>query len=187
MTIPDQESLCTITWGPRQITLDELAMLTSLLANLHADVAIPYVTSELGPEVGSSTIPPSPLVASVRINSPLIAELLAGSQDEGLILALGMVCYLLKHPDRFGAFLPAIKAAWYEGRTKAWQARLELIREQQKQISYIKEKGRLEAEGRPLEEFDRLQIDRFGRVDRIEREIGDRRSPGDRDPRGRDR
>lgn len=176
MTTPEREASCTFIWSPHVINLDELAVFTSLLADLHSELAAPYVASELvGPT--EFELPTSPLVTSLRMGSPIISELTAGSPDEWLILALGVVGYILKHPDRLGSFWPKIKEGWYRGEERALEARLR----------FIEARGSLEARGRPIERYERAERDHSHRVSRTERETQDRSSPGDIERGGRDR
>jgi hypothetical protein len=180
MTTPEDEISCVITWNPRRIRLDELAVLTSMLADLHAEIAAPYVTSELARPAEPDVILSSPQVASLRMGSPLITELLAGSPNEWGIVALGMVGYILRNPGQLVTIWPRMQAARYRSKAKVLEAQLE----------YISAQGRLEAEGRPIEIYERVNRDHLDRVRELEdpsrREPQDRSGPGDRERGGRD-
>lgn len=157
---------CTFTWNSRTLTLGDLESFTSLLVNLHDDVAVPYVTSEfyqVGPNVPGL---PSVRVNSISMGSPLIIELLTGP-SEVAVLALGMVGYVLRNPARLGEFIPRVREGWYRGNREALEQKSE----------YARTKGRVRAEGRPIETFE-MELARSSR----EREIRNRRN---RDDRGR--
>ena len=142
MEASEREDSCTITWNPSGLTLEDLARFTSLLFELHNDVAVPYVTEELyGP--GSNVVPPkSPRVARISMASPLVTQLLAGS---GGIVSLGMVGFILKNPDKLGEFLPRISESWYETKIRAVEAKLR----------YVETRARVNTRGRPIGRFER--------------------------------
>jgi hypothetical protein len=172
---PEHEASCTITWSPQVIGLDELAVWTSMIADLYSDIAVPYVTSELLGPAGPDVTLASPRVASLRIGSPLITELLASSPDEWGIVTLGMVGYILKNPGRLVTIWPRMQEAWYRSKAKVLEAQLE----------FITAKGRLEAVGDPIEKYITVDRDHPSKV----REPPDRRSPEppDRSGPGRER
>jgi hypothetical protein len=142
MPSSEREDSCTITWNPPSLTLDELAEFTSMIAELHDKVAVPYVTGELYRNRPDAASPKPPLVASISMGSPLVTQLLAG---EGGVASLGMVGLILKNPGRLGEFLPQIRASWHEGSMRALEAKLHRI--QARDI--------IEAHGRPIEAFER--------------------------------
>lgn len=142
MDISGRENSCTITWNPSGLTLDDLARFTSLLFELHNEVAAPYVTDELYQQ-GSNAVPPrSPLVVSVSMGSPFITQLLAG---EGGVLSLGMLGFILNNPEKLGGFLPAIRESWYKGNRKALKAK----------IKSVEDRARVDARGIPIRKFER--------------------------------
>jgi hypothetical protein len=81
MAVPERDDSCKFTWNPSGLTLEDLASFTSLLFELHKEVAVPYVTEELyGP--GSNVVPPKPpRVASISMGSPLVTKLHAVSHE----------------------------------------------------------------------------------------------------------
>src|SRR5262249_41603818 len=109
-----------------------------------------------------------PLVASVRMGSPLITELFAGSPDEWGIVALGMVGYLVRNPGRLATIWPRIREDWYRSKAKALEAQLE----------YLTAQGRLEAAGDPIERYESVDRDHLDVV----RELPDLSSPKDPEP-----
>jgi hypothetical protein len=142
MDASGREDSCTFTWNPSRLTLDDLARFTSLLLELHNEVAVPFVTEEFH-QVGSNvTLPESPRVARISMGSPLVTQLLAGS---GGIVSLGMVGFVLKNPDKLGGFLPGISESWYRGKRKALEARLE----------YVEARGKIDTRGAPIRSFER--------------------------------
>jgi len=142
MAVPEREDSCTITWNPRGLRLDELAKFTSLLADLHGEVAVPYVTSPefdqsefLDQSESNVAAPASPLVARLRMGSPLIAQLV----EEGGAFALGLVGYILRDPFRLGESLPRVREGRYRGKRRALEA----------ELLYLEARSRFEARGRP--------------------------------------
>jgi hypothetical protein len=180
MAVPEREDSCTIIWNPRGLRLDELAKFTSLLADLHSEVAVPYVTSQEFDQSGSNVAAPaSPLMGSLRMGSPLVAQLL-GEGGAGAISALGLVGYILNKPERLGRFLPGISEGRYRGKTRELEARLE----------YLEARSRFEARGRSIERFEREyrsrgEPRRESSRTRLEREIRNRRNRDDRGGGGR--
>jgi hypothetical protein len=133
---------CELIWNPPNLTLDDLAKFMSLVAELYTEVAVPYVTDELF-QPGSNVVPSeSPLVASVRMGSPLVTQLLAGPNG---ILSLGMVGFILKNPKLLARFLPRFQGTWHEERQIAME----------KKFRYIDARDRIEARGQPIERFER--------------------------------
>src|ERR1039457_2064671 len=142
MNVSGREDSCTITWNPSDITLDDLARFTSLLFELHNEVAVPYVTDGLY-QAGSNLVQPrSPLVASISMGSPLVTQLLAGS---GGVVSLGMVGFILKNPDKLGGFLPGISESWYKGKSKSLEAKLQ----------YVESRARVDTRGVPIRKFEK--------------------------------
>ena len=174
---------CTIEWNPPGLTLDDLAKFTSLILDLHNDVAVPYVTEVLfGP--GSIVAPPkAPRVTSIRMGSPLITQLLGSSTG---LFTVGMVGLILKHPDRLGEFLPRVGAGRYRGRTERLDERLryeERLRYVEERLQYVEGRAPVQTRGRSIERFElryrrSMERSRSGR----EREPGNQSS---RDDQGR--
>lgn len=157
---------CTFTWNSRMLTLGDLEDFTSLLVALHDEVAVPYVTSDLY-QVGSNApglIPAT--VTSVSMNSPLTIELLAGP-SEVAILALGMVGYVIRNPGRLGEFIPRVREGWYRSNREALEQKIE----------YARTKGRIRAEGRPIQTFE---IERARTIEQATRNRGNRDGRGGR-------
>jgi hypothetical protein len=74
MAISERDNTCVITWNPRDLKLADLAEFYALLVELHSEVVVPYVTSEL--YQGSNASVPSPLwVRGVSMSSPLVIQL----------------------------------------------------------------------------------------------------------------
>lgn len=167
MDVSEREDSCTITWNPPDLTLDDLAKFTSLLLDLHSEVAIPYVIAE--DQSGSNLVlPKSPLVTSIRMGSPLVAELLS-APERIEIAALGAVGWILKNQDKLSEFLPRVRRTWDEENTRRLEARLR----------YVETRARVQARGRSIRTFEREY--RSGR----ERTTG--REPPGREPPGRER
>jgi hypothetical protein len=124
------EDSFTITWNPHRLTLNDLAQLTSLLLDLHNEVAVPYVITQSD---SNEDLPKSPLVTSIHMGSPLIAQLLAGP-GEIAIASLGMVGYILRNPDKLGGFLPAVRASWHRANRIAEEEKIQRIEVRLKQI-----------------------------------------------------
>jgi hypothetical protein len=179
MPAHEPENSCVITWNPGELTLDGLAKFISLLVDLHSEVAVPYVTEEL--YQGSNVVELEPLrIASVHMGSPLATELLSGRNPIDIV-ALGMVGYMLRHPERLGEFLSKV-------RTGRYRAERERIIERAK---LLETRGRIEARGRPISRFEgryrnkeresHSRAGREGRIsDRTHREGRDRGGPGGR-------
>jgi hypothetical protein len=147
MVTSDPQEELEIIWSPSGMTLDDLEQFTSLLVELHNEVAVPYVTEELyGP--GSNIVTPeSPRVISISLGSPLVIHLLA---ESGGVAILGMVGYILRHPDRLGGFLPSVIESWHRGWERALEAK----------ITHIRAIGELNAQGLPIQTFERDNGDR---------------------------
>lgn len=142
MAISEHEGSCTATWNPNSLTLDDLAAFTSLLVDLHSEVAVPYVIEEFH-QPGSNVVPSkSPVIANISMGSPLITQLFA---EPNGILSLGMVMFILKNPNLLGEFLPRISEGWHEGKERNLEAKLR----------YLKTRGRLNARGVPIRRFER--------------------------------
>jgi hypothetical protein len=109
------------------LNLDELVVFTSYLADLHSELAAPYVTTQFRQSFESEEDPGSPQVAYIRMGSPLIAALISGSGNGLGVLALGMVGYLLKHPETLGGWLSRVRAATYRDRIEALEQRSEYL------------------------------------------------------------
>src|ERR1700730_12715717 len=125
MVVSEDDRSCVITWNPLVLTLDDLKSFTSLLVTLHSEVAVPYVTSELYQDGSNVVVPPSPSVANVHMGSPLITQLLAGSNIFEIV-SLGMVGVIVKKPERLSEFLPRLKEGWYRETEKLWKKDLNM-------------------------------------------------------------
>jgi hypothetical protein len=131
---------CTFSWNPSVLTLEDLALFTSLLLELHNDVAVPYVTEQhYEPSIG---LQKPPRVARISMGSPLVTQVVAGS---GGIVSLGMIGFILRNPDKLGAFLPRIRESWNESSKRALEAKFE----------YIETRAKLQARGEPIQTFER--------------------------------
>jgi|HubBroStandDraft_1064217.scaffolds.fasta_scaffold257291_1 hypothetical protein len=151
MDVSESEGSCTITWNPHSLTLDDLAKLTSLLADLHSEVAVPYVIEDFT-QPGSNVVPPkSPLVASIRMGSPLVAELLSG-RDDLAIAAVGMVGWILKNPDKLAGFLPVLRSTWHRENRIAEEEKFQRTEEG---LWYVESRARVQTRGRSIQRFER--------------------------------
>lgn len=138
-----EEGLCTFTWNPRDLTLDDLAKFTSLLFELHSEVAVPYVLAE--DQSGSNVVrPKSPLIDSISMGSPLVIELFAAPGGIA-IAALGALGWMVKHQDELGGFLPRVRRRRDEEEIERLQTRLKLI----------ETRAMVHARGRSIERFER--------------------------------
>lgn len=144
------------------LTIDDLAAFAAMLVDLYRGVAVPYVTSELYQSGSNVNMPEVPSVASIQMASPLVSQIAAGSNG---IVALGLVGYILRNPERLGEFLPRIQEAWYNSRASAQEAKENLQR--------LNARGRFEASGTPIRAFERVYRDR-------ERNLPDRTDPRSR-------
>ena len=166
---------CTIEWNPPGLTLDDLAKFTSLVLDLHNDVAVPYVTEVLFGPGSVLALPKAPLVTSIRMGSPLVTQLLGSSTG---LFSVGMVGLILKHPDRLGEFLPRVGAGRYRGRTERLDERLRY----EERLQYVEDRAPVQTRGRSIERFEEryrsIERSRSGR----EREQGNQSS---RDDQGR--
>jgi hypothetical protein len=150
MPFPEREDSCTITWNPRDLTIDDLAELTSLLVDLHNDVAVPYVIEEFT-SPGSNVVPPkSPSVASISMGSPIVIQLVAA---QGVALnAIGMVGWILDMRDDIAGFLPGLRGTWHRDNRIADEEKLRRIEDR---LRHIEDRGGVEARGRPIRTFER--------------------------------
>jgi hypothetical protein len=176
MAISESDNSCTITWNPRGLTLDDLAQFASLLAGLHSEVAVPFVTEALYPPGSNIILPGFPYVASMRMGSPLVVQLLV---DPGgiAIASLGMIGYILRNPDKLGGFLPRIRESWHEGNRKALEAKLQDV---EARLQYVEARNRVQTRGRSIERFQRELRSR-----EQERELRNRGNRDDRPGRSR--
>lgn len=156
---------CTLIWNPRDLTIDDLAKFTSLLADIHREVAVPYVTEAFYPASSNRVPAEPPLIARMSMGSPLVTQLLAGS---GGILSLGMVGFILKNPDKLGEFLPRIRQSWHESNTRALEAKIQYVEER---LEYVEARARVQTRGRSIERFEKTREQRMTR----ERTARDRR------------
>ena len=181
MVTPEREDSCIIKWDPQVLNLDELTVFISYIADLHSEVAVPYVTTQFSQSVESQEAPASPQVAYIRMESPLIAELISSSGNGLGVLALGMVGYLIKHPENLGGWLSRVRTASYRHRIEALEQRAE----------YLRTRAAIEVQGRPIGRFEnaaREDRDRAAREDRdrAAREDRDRAAREDRDRAARE-
>ena len=168
MNAPRPANTCTITWNPLVVNLDQFAVFVDYLADLYSDVAVPYVIDASWHSARPGELPDPPRLIAIRMNSPLIAELLSPENEVG-VLALGVVGYILKHPETLGGWVGRARTAWYETRRRAAQARQEYqdelaqLREEQeylnalaqlpKQQEYLRSLAPITAEGPSIEHF----------------------------------
>jgi hypothetical protein len=138
----ESEFTCTIIWNPFRMELDDLAQFTSLLFELHNEVAVPYLTPGRRRGWLERNTPQSPVVVGISMASPFVTQFVAGS---GGVLSLGMVGFILKNPDRLGEFLPRIRESWYRGNRRALEQK----------VRYVEAKGELDARGNAIQEFER--------------------------------
>jgi hypothetical protein len=144
MVTPEREDSCIIEWNPQVLNLDELAVFTSYLADLYAQVAAPYVTEEFGQLFQSQGDLVSPRVSYIRMNSPLIAELVSDSGGGLGVLALGMVAYMIKHPETLGGWLSRVRSTSYRDHIVALEEK----------NRYLRTKAAIEVESRAIERFE---------------------------------
>lgn len=161
----EQDNTCIIVWSPSELRITDLAAFSSLLADLYLGVAAPYVTSELYQPGANVATPDLPQVTRLQMASPLVTELIAGSHG---IVSLGLLGYLLKHPERIGEFLPGVQRGWYNSRVSAEEARSNLER--------LSNKSRFNVEGRPIRSFEQAYQRRSRRLGRNRPDAPDERS-----------
>ncbi len=154
MNAPEPASSCPITWNPHIISLDRFAVFAGYLADLYSDVAVPYVMSASWRFDRANEPPGSPTVRAIRMNSPLIAELLSPVNEAG-VLALGVVGYILRHPETLGGWVGRVRKAWYESRMQAVEARqaYDRVAHLPDQQEYLRGLAPITAEGQPIERF----------------------------------
>jgi hypothetical protein len=140
MATIDRTDSCIIKWAPSEITIYDLEALSSYITGMH-EQAVPLLEST---QSGYVPISP-PRVASISMRSPFSAEIVAslGDSTSGL-LALGLLGYMLKHPEAIGGWLPRVGDAWYQQRTSALIAKAE----------YLNAKAELEIDGQPINTFE---------------------------------
>jgi hypothetical protein len=147
----EREDSCTLTWNPRGITLNDLSIFTSLLAQLHSDIAVPYVTEEFYQPGSNVVLPGPPSVTTIRMSSPLLIELVSGPSGIGAV-SLGMVAYILRHPDKLGGFIAEVRKTWHDGNREAEAAKLRRV---EARLRYVEARARVQTRGRALQRFDR--------------------------------
>jgi hypothetical protein len=150
MTTTDREDLCRIIWNPSELDLDELVVLTSYVADLHNDVALPYALTRMSSltqytDGSGLTLPPPPRLVYCHLGSPLIADLVSVPGNSLSLLALGMLGYILKHPEMLGGWLSRVRGASYRSREVALKARAD----------YLNAKASFDVQGRPVEVFEK--------------------------------
>jgi hypothetical protein len=144
MVTPEREDSCIIEWNPQVLNLDDLVVFTSYLADLYAEVAAPYVTAEFRQLFQSQGVLVSPRVSYIRMNSPLIAELVSDPGGGLGVLALGMVAYMIKHPETLGGWISRLRRASYRDRILALEEK----------DRYLRTKAAIEVESRAIERFE---------------------------------
>lgn len=153
MTTSDREYLCRITWNPSELDLDELVVLTSYIADVHNEIALPYALRELSSsahymDVSSLPLPPPPRLVYCQMGSPLIAHLMSTPDSVG-VLALGLLGYVLKHPETLGGWWSRVRGASYRSRASTLKAKAD----------YLNEKATFEVQGRPVDVFEESIIE----------------------------
>jgi hypothetical protein len=149
MTTPDSENSCRITWNPSELDIDELVVLTSYISDLHSEVAVPYAVTQVLSSTdytgGSSpTLPPPPRLVYCQMGSPLIADLMSIPDNGVSLMALGLLGYILKHPETLGGWFSRVRGASYRSRESALKAKAD----------YLRAKADFEVQGRPVELFE---------------------------------
>jgi hypothetical protein len=140
MSTTDRPNSITIRWDPINISLADLKILTAYVADIDEEAAQPWAVNQLG------SAPGSPLVAIIRMGSPLIAEIVSHLENDTRgILTLGAVGYFIKHPELLGGWVARLRGASYQGRTQ------ELIEKRE----YLRTKAEIEVYGEPILEFER--------------------------------
>ena len=164
MDLSERKDICIVVWNPPAVTINDLAIYAALLAGLHRDVAIPYMSSELYQDGSNIAIPAPPIVTSLHLGSPLVTELLAGSPNEWGIVALGLVGFLLKNPDRLGAFLNRIGEAWYQSKSDKRIAKSEYVILEES-LRKLGKKSPFDVQGHPIRRFERVYHSREQRIE----------------------
>lgn len=150
MVVPERDDACVISWNPPTLSLNELAKFTSFLDDLYAQVAAPWVAQELGESSKGSVIPGAPKITRIQMGSPLAIQLIANSGNELSILALGMLGYLLKHPELLGGWMAQIRTARFRHRKEALEAQAAL----QKCLKELNDKAEIQVHGPPIITFE---------------------------------
>ena len=139
MATDDPLNSLTINWNPIDISLTDLKILTAYVADIYEEAAQPWASNKL------SSVPGSPLVTAIRMESPLIAEIAShvGDGPAG-VLTLGAIGYFIKHPEVLGGWVARFRGASYRDRTQALREKGE----------YLREKAEIAAHGDPIEVFE---------------------------------
>jgi hypothetical protein len=142
--VAENENQCWISWAPDEIAINDLALFTSYLADVHIE-AVEYLTTQHEYQLPPGETIPYPQVARMGKASPLVVELVSYSETGGLgLLALGMLGYLVRHPEAVGGWLSRARVASYVGRKDALEAK----------ESYLQAKARIESGGRAIDTFE---------------------------------
>jgi hypothetical protein len=137
----DRPNSITISWDPVSISLADLKILTAYVADIDEEAAQPWAATQPG------SAPGSPLVATVRMGSPFIAEIVSHLENDTTgVLALGAVGYFIKHPEVLGGWVARLRGASYRDRTQTLKDKGE----------YLRTKAEIEAHGEPILEFERV-------------------------------
>jgi hypothetical protein len=136
------------------------------------------VISELYQDGTNVATPSIPRISTVRMESPLIIEVISGSSNDWSIAALGMLAYILKNPGTLTTF--RLRAR--EARNKAIvelaksEVALEAARaELQNRLNKLEEKSSFQVHGQPIRRFER---EYHSRELRVERETRTKRNRG---------
>jgi hypothetical protein len=138
MATTERPNSITISWDPTDISLADLKILTAYVADIDDEAAQPWAINQRG------SAPGSPLVTTIRMGSPLIAEIVSHVENGTAgVLTLGAVGYFIKHPEALGGWVARFRGASYRDRTQA------LIEKGE----YLRTKAEIEAYGEPILEF----------------------------------
>ena len=144
-----------ISWNPSELAINDLALFASTIADAHRE-ATEYIRTQQPHLLPPDQTIPYPRVLRIGMASPLSAEIAAYS-DTGLgVLALGMLGYILRHPEAIGGWFSRARAASYKDRKDALEAK----------AAYIQTRATLEVSGRPVDEVEdqlregQLRLDR---------------------------
>jgi hypothetical protein len=137
MSIVDSSNPCKVVWAPGEVSLNDLAIFTSYMAEIESELAWPFATERSG------TAPGSFRVSYIMLASPLILNVVSHA-GEG-VTALGVLSYILKHPEEIGGWIGKFRTSMSNNQKDALIAKAE----------YLRTKSEIEVSGEPLIRFER--------------------------------
>jgi hypothetical protein len=137
MNRPD---LCTLIWSAGQVSVTDLATLTTYMDEVYLEVIQPLAIQRFNSAAG-------PLqVSHISLSSPLTIDIMSQAGDGSIgLLALGAFGYALGHSEVIGGWIGNFRASMYRSLGEA-------LREKDR---YLRAKAALEVRGQPIARFER--------------------------------